>query len=92
MYYVGPGVVADTVIRILVERVRTGGVRVAEFRPLRWYALDRASHRSHVRGIVIDGAVAYTGGFGLDDKWLGGGRLPREWRETNARFAGPAVA
>jgi cardiolipin synthase len=74
------------------DTLRAGGVRVAEFRPVRWYTLDRASHRSHVRGIIVDGAVAYTGGFGFDDKWLGGGRRLREWRETNARFAGPAVA
>ena len=75
-----------------LDTLRAAGVRVAEFRPVRWYALDRASHRSHVRGIVVDGAVAYTGGFGFDDKWLGGGRRPQEWRETNARFAGPAVS
>ena len=75
-----------------LDTLRVAGVRVAEFRPLRWYALDRATHRSHVRGIVVDGVVGYTGGFGLDDKWLGRGRLPREWRETNVRFAGPAVA
>jgi cardiolipin synthase len=72
--------------------LRAAGARVAELRPVRWYALDRASHRSHVRGIVVDGAVAYTGGFGFDDKWLGAGRRPREWRETNVRFSGPAVA
>lgn len=75
-----------------LDTMRAAGVRVSQFRPLRWYALDRAAHRSHVRGIVVDGAVAYTGGFGLDDKWLGGGRRLGEWRETNARFAGPAVA
>ncbi len=75
-----------------LEALRSAGVRVAEFRPLRWYALDRASHRSHVRGIIIDGAIGYTGGFGFDDKWLGAGRRPGEWRETNARFTGPAVA
>jgi cardiolipin synthase len=75
-----------------LDTLRAAGVRVTEFRPIRWYALDRASHRSHIRGVIIDGAVAYTGGFGLDDKWLGGGRRPGEWRETNVRFAGPAVA
>ena len=75
-----------------LDTLRAAGVRAAEFRPLRWYALDRATHRSHVRGIVIDGSAAYTGGFGFDDKWLGAGRKRGEWRETNARFAGPAVA
>lgn len=78
--------------RRYLDTLREAGVRVAAFRPIRWYALDRASHRSHIRGIVVDGAVAYTGGFGFDDKWLGGGRRPREWRETNVRFAGPAVS
>jgi cardiolipin synthase len=74
-----------------LDTLRAAGARTAELRPIRWYALDRANHRSHVRGIVVDGAVGYTGGFGLDDKWLGGGRRPGEWRETNVRFTGPAV-
>lgn len=75
-----------------LDTLRAAGARVAEFRPVRWYALDRASHRSHVRDIIVDGTIAYTGGFGFDDKWLGGGQRRREWRETNARFAGPAVS
>ena len=75
-----------------LELLRASGVKTAEFRPLRWYTVDRANHRSHVRGVVIDGTVGYAGGFGLDDKWLGAGRLPSEWRDTNARFTGAAVA
>lgn len=71
--------------------LRSSGVRVAVFRPVRWYTLDRSNHRLHVRGIVIDGAIAYTGGFGFDDQWLGNGKHPKQWRETNVRFAGPAV-
>ena len=83
---------AETFPAQLLDTLRVAGVRVAAFRPIRWYALDRANHRSHIRGIVIDATVGYTGGFGFDDKWLGGGRRPREWRETNARFEGPATA
>ncbi len=74
-----------------VESLRAAGVHTAAYRPLRWYALDNASHRLHVRGLVIDGRVGYTGGFGIDDKWLGDGRSPGEWRDTNVRFVGPAV-
>jgi cardiolipin synthase len=40
----------------------------------------------------MDGRIGYTGGFELDDKWLGDGRRRGEWRETNVRFTGPAVA
>ncbi|MEO7683559.1 MAG: phospholipase D-like domain-containing protein [Gemmatimonadaceae bacterium] len=75
----------------LLDTLRAAGARVAAFAPVRWYSLDRANHRSHVRAIVIDATIGYTGGFGLDDKWLGAGRRPREWRETNARFEGPVV-
>jgi cardiolipin synthase len=46
---------------------------------------------THVRGIVIDSRIGWTGGFGIDDKWLGDGRSNGAWRETNVRFEGPAV-
>lgn len=75
-----------------VDRVKQSGVEVAWLRPLRWYTLHKAAQRSHVRVVVVDGRVGYTGGFGLADYWLGGGRSKDEWRETNARFEGPAVA
>ncbi|MEO5815777.1 MAG: phospholipase D-like domain-containing protein [Gemmatimonadaceae bacterium] len=83
---------AQTTPAPLLDTLRASGVRVAEFGPIRWYALDRANHRSHIRGIVIDAEIGYTGGFGLADKWLGGGRRRGEWRETNTRFEGPVVA
>lgn len=67
------------------------GVRVALFRPPRWYQLDKAAHRSHIRVVVVDGHIGYTGGFGLDDKFLGNGRTEGSWRDTNVRFLGPAV-
>jgi cardiolipin synthase len=74
-----------------VEALRTAGVYVQRLRPLHWYSLDKAVNRSHVRVIVVDGRVGYTGGFGIADKWLGDGRSPDQWRDTNVRFEGPAV-
>jgi cardiolipin synthase A/B len=64
---------------------------VEPFRPIRLATLHLAQNRSHVRGIVIDGRIGWTGGFGIDDKWFGDGRSNGAWRETNARFEGPAV-
>jgi cardiolipin synthase len=74
-----------------LDRMRDSGVRVAVFRPVRWWALETAYARSHIRVAVVDGRIAYTGGFGMDDKWLGDGRHENQWRETNVRFTGPAV-
>jgi cardiolipin synthase len=73
------------------ERLRSAGVRAVAFRPLRFKNLWVIQNRSHVRGFVVDGRIGWTGGFGIDDKWLGGGRRAGEWRETNVRFEGPAV-
>ena len=67
------------------------GVQVAKFRPVQWYALEKAYARSHIRVVVVDGSVGYTGGFGMDDKWLGDGQHENQWRDTNVRFTGPAV-
>jgi cardiolipin synthase A/B len=75
-----------------VKPLRAEGIEVAFLRQLRWYALHKAAERSHARVVVVDGRVGYTGGFGLADYWLGGGLKPDEWRETNVRFEGPAVA
>ena len=73
------------------NELRAAGIIVEPFRPLRLSTLHLAQHRSHVRGVVIDSKVGWTGGFGIDDKWYGDGRTNGSWRETNVRFEGPAV-
>ena len=73
------------------DELRAAGIVVEPFRPIRFSTLHLAQNRSHVRGIVIDSRVGWTGGFGIDDKWFGDGRTNGSWRETNVRFEGPAV-
>ncbi|HEY5087380.1 MAG TPA: phospholipase D-like domain-containing protein [Gemmatimonadaceae bacterium] len=75
-----------------VPTLRAAGASVAWLRPIRWYTLNRAATRSHVRVIVVDGHIGYTGGFGLADYWRGDGHHPHQWRDSNVRFEGPAVA
>ena len=53
--------------------------------------MHNAADRSHVRVVVVDGRIGYTGGFGLADYWLGDGLHEDQWRESNVRFEGPAV-
>ena len=73
------------------EALKTAGVKVRPFRPFSFKSLQKVQHRAHIRVIVIDGKVGYTGGFGIDDKWYGTGRDKDQWRDTNVRFTGPAV-
>ena len=73
------------------QGLRSAGVELADLRKLRWYTIHSASDRSHVRVVVVDGKIGYTGGFGLADYWLGDGHHEEQWRESNVRFEGPAV-
>ena len=74
------------------DSLKRAGIEVKWLRPLRWYTLQKAAQRSHVRVVVVDGKIGYTGGFGLADYWLGDGHHEDQWRETNVRFEGPTVA
>lgn len=75
-----------------LDALREAGVLVATLRPVSLFDLHKSQQRSHLRAVVIDRAIGYTGGFGIADTWLGDGRTPEQWRETNVRFTGPAVA
>lgn len=74
-----------------IRSLRQAGVEVVKLRKLRWFTISNATNRSHVRVVVVDGRVGYTGGFGLADYWLGDGHHEDQWRESNVRFEGPAV-
>jgi cardiolipin synthase A/B len=74
-----------------LRKLRDGGVRTQSFRPITVMALNKIQHRAHIRVVCIDGEIGWTGGFGIDDKWFGNGRTKDQWRDSNARFTGPAV-
>lgn len=89
--FMGDGFACRHVLDGPAQRLRAAGAGVAVHRPLSWRALHQLQHRNHSRLVVIDGRVAYTGSFGLADKWTGEGGKP-PWRDTSVRFTGPAVA
>jgi cardiolipin synthase A/B len=64
------------------------GCEVKQFRPLP--GMDELA-RNHRKIVVIDGEIAFTGGFGIRDNWLGAGLKEDEWRDTHVRFKGPAA-
>ena len=81
----------------IVALMRDAGCHVEFFRRVEvpavifpWKLLQY-NYRSHRRILVIDGRVGFTGGYGISDTWLGDGRTPEHWRDTNARIEGPAV-
>jgi cardiolipin synthase len=71
--------------------LRRAGVRVATFRPVALGTLMRLHRRNHRRAVVVDGAVGYTGGWAVGDKWLGDARTAEEWRDDGVRVTGAAA-
>lgn len=86
------GVGASTMDRDLVTLMREAGCIVEFFRPLRWYNVDHINNRSHRKLLVVDGEVAFTGGVGIGDEWLGNAEDPAHWRDSHFEFRGPVVA
>ena len=75
----------------LIHIMTGAGVRFQRYRPVYWYTLDRVNNRTHRKLLIVDGRVAFTGGVGIADNWLGNARNPNEWRDTHYRIEGPSV-
>jgi cardiolipin synthase A/B len=74
-----------------IDRLEDAGARFSIFNPLRWYTIRHVNFRTHRKILVVDGRVAFTGGAGIGDQWLGDARNPDEWRDTHLRVVGPAA-
>jgi cardiolipin synthase A/B len=85
---VGSGPMSET----LIDFLRRNGVAVEWYHPISWYTIRRVNHRTHRKLLVIDGRVGFTGGAGIADIWKGDAEGPQNWRETQVRVEGPAVA
>ena len=70
-------------------RLRNAGCHVAKFNAPRWYALEALNYRTHRKLMVIDGEVAFIGGAGIKDHWLGNAQDRDHWRDTQVRMRGP---
>jgi cardiolipin synthase A/B len=57
-----------------------------------WTLKANINHRTHRKILVVDGRVGFTGGFCIDDDWLGDAESTAMWRETQIRLTGPVVA
>jgi len=73
-------------------RLREAGVDFRVYHRMRFREFARYNQRDHRKIVVIDGRIGYTFGHGIDDMWGGTADQPDGWRDTGARFEGPAVA
>ena len=76
----------------LKKELENAGVKVHKYRPLRIFSIYKVGKRTHRKILVVDGRIAYTGGLGIEKRWLGNARNTNEWRDTQVRVEGPVVA
>lgn len=67
------------------RRLREAGVALRFFNPLAWQRLSKNLTRDHRKLLVIDERVAFTGGFGAVDMFMGA------WFDVAVRIEGPVV-
>jgi cardiolipin synthase len=90
--------------RSFFNRMRSNGIRLVEFDPInpfaagfRWAPL----HRDHRKLMVVDGAVAITGGINISGVYSSGliskrknpsVEILKTWRDTDVQVEGPVVS
>ncbi len=82
---------SSTIGEEILTTLEKAGCELAWFRPIRWYSLNRANFRTHRKSLIVDGRVAFTGGAGIADHWLGSARNDSEWRDIQVRVEGQAA-
>jgi cardiolipin synthase len=84
---VGSSTIGDEILEILEK----GGCQLAWYNPARPYSIGRFNHRTHRKSLIIDGRIAFTGGAGIADHWMGNAQDDQHWRDIQIRMEGPAV-
>ena len=77
--------------RAFKQSLRDAGVRISRTKgPTRLLGPFQLNYRNHRKLVVVDDAVAFTGGINLSKAYIGQSSIGA-WRDTFARFHGPVV-
>jgi cardiolipin synthase len=75
----------------LDDRIEEAGGLVHWFNQIGPWTVESTNTRTHRKLLIVDSAVAYTGGAGIADTWVGDAQNKEQWRDTQFRITGPAV-
>jgi cardiolipin synthase len=74
-----------------LRAIRSSGVEIYEFDPVRFPWVNHVFTRDHRKIVVIDGQLAYTGGMNVADYYINGTEVVGEWRDMHCRIEGEEV-
>lgn len=75
----------------MAPRFKAAGVEFVMFHPVGMWTVEATNYRTHRKILVVDGAVAFTGGAGVADHWFGHAEDKKHWRDTQFKITGPSV-
>ena len=75
----------------LDDRIKKAGGLVHWFNQIGPWTVESTNTRTHRKLLVVDSEVAYTGGAGIADTWVGNALNKEQWRDTQFKVTGPAV-
>jgi len=84
---VGSASIGEEILKIL----KSGGCQIEWYNPIHWYTIGRFNNRTHRKSLIIDGRIAFTGGAGIADHWLGKAEDLDHWRDIQIRIEGPGM-
>jgi len=74
-----------------IRKLRSKGIKIVRFNPLRPQLLMFMNNRDHRKIIVIDGHTAYNGGTNIADEYINARSRFGTWKDTGVRLRGEAV-
>ncbi|KKE79926.1 cardiolipin synthase [Bacilli bacterium] len=75
-----------------LHKLRKEGVQIEAFFPSTFLKINfEINYRNHRKAAIIDGRIAYIGGFNIGDEYLGKKKKFGYWRDTHLRIEGHAV-
>lgn len=77
--------------RHMHDSIRSLGIQLVKFDPLRFPWVNHIIPRDHRKIVVIDGRIAYTGGMNVADYYIEGIPEIGDWHDMHMRVEGPAV-
>lgn len=74
-----------------LKYIRSLGIEIHEFNPVRFPWIDDVFNRDHRKIVVIDGRIAYTGGMNIADYYIKGTEKVGSWHDMHCRITGQEV-
>ena len=74
-----------------IKALRAKGIRIYQFDPLTFPWVNHVFARDHRKIVIIDGAIAYTGGMNVADYYIKGTDVVGSWRDMHCRIEGEEV-